>query len=108
MSIPSFIQPESIETMTEEDGLAWLESLRERRMVVRKIMGGKPHDKQRAPADVYAKLEKQYTMLQREAERLDKMIEKIDTRFRAILALRIEYAGMGAISDFPKGAVNER
>jgi hypothetical protein len=101
-TVPTFIRPESIETMTEEEGLAWLEQLRERRLVIRKVMGGKPNDRQRAPADVYAKLEKQYAMLQKEAESLDKIIDKIDKRFRTILTLRIEYAGMGAVNDFPK------
>lgn len=102
MNAPSFIRPESIETMTEEEGVAWLEQLRERRLVIRKVMGGKPNDKQRAPTNVYAKLEKEYNMLQKEAEKMDALIEKIDTRFRKILTLRIEYAGMGAATDFPK------
>lgn len=107
-TVPSFIRPESIETMTEEEGLAWLEALRERRLIIRKVAGGKPNDRQRAPADVYDKLEKQYAMLDKEAAQLDKLIEKIDKRFRGILALRIEYAGVTAVADFPAGAIQQK
>ena len=99
--IPSFIQPDSIERMTEEQYLTFLEALQERRLQYKEVVKQKTAARMRSPQDVRKKLERQYEMLNTELERMDKLIEKVDKRVKGIFALRIESEGINAMSDFP-------
>lgn len=88
---PFFVTPKTMTDMTDDDLIAFLDGVRERRLKYFEVYKEKERMKQEAHLEkVKGKVEKQFEMLKKEIDRMDRLIEALDKRVTNIRALRIE------------------
>ena len=91
-AVPEFIMPTSIDKMTDEQLFDHLDGVRDRRLRMTSLTKRRKSDSQKPTSldDVRAKLDKQYAMLTRDLEKLDKLTTSAEKRWNAIQAMRIQ------------------
>lgn len=89
--VPEFIMPKDIAELSEADGVALIESLRERRMKLETVTRAKRRDTNavRSTESDAQKLKKQYALAEKELKKIDELLTKVGNRWTQIMALRI-------------------